>query len=102
MTGEISLCGRLLPVGGLREKLLAALRAGFAEVVIPVQNREDIDLVPPDIQKQLVIVQGAQIDEVLGKVLVRSPFGGVSKSRDGAQRGKHGSLGPEMTPVAGA
>jgi len=102
MTGEISLTGRLLPVGGLREKLLAALRAGFAEVVIPVQNREDVDSVPPEIQKQLVIVQGVEINEVLEKVLVRTPFGGVSKSQEDAQRSQRGPLGPEMTPVAGA
>jgi ATP-dependent Lon protease len=99
MTGEISLSGRLLPVGGLREKLLAALRAGLTEVVVPVLNREDIDSVPPEMQEQLVIVQGSGIEEVLGKVLVRSPFGSASGNRDGKKRGKHGSLGPEVTPA---
>jgi ATP-dependent Lon protease len=102
MTGEISLSGRLLPVGGVREKLLAALRAGLTEVVIPVQNRDDVDSVPPEIQKQLVVVPGAEIDEVLGRVLVRKPFGGIPEDRDSAKRSKPGSLGPEMTPVAGA
>jgi ATP-dependent Lon protease len=71
MTGEISLSGRLLPVGGLREKLLAALRAGLNQVVVPVQNREDIESVPPEVLKQLEIIQGAEIDAVLGKVLVK-------------------------------
>ncbi|MFC1654335.1 endopeptidase La [Myxococcota bacterium] len=71
MTGEISLSGRLLPVGGLREKLLAALRAGLTEVVVPVQNREDIDSVPPEVLKQLEVVQGAEIDAVLSRVLVK-------------------------------
>ena len=71
MTGEISLSGRLLPVGGLREKLLAALRAGLSQVVVPVQNREDIESVPPEVLKQLEIIQGAEIDAVLGKVLVK-------------------------------
>jgi ATP-dependent Lon protease len=71
MTGEISLSGRLLPVGGLREKLLAALRAGLSQVVVPVQNREDIESVPPEVLKQLEIIQGTEIDAVLGKVLVK-------------------------------
>jgi ATP-dependent Lon protease len=71
MTGEISLSGRLLPVGGLREKLLAALRAGLSQVVVPVQNRDDVDSVPPRVLKQLEIVQGAEIDAVLNKVLVK-------------------------------
>jgi len=71
MTGEISLSGRLLPVGGLREKLLAALRAGLHRVVIPVQNREDVDSVPAEVLKQLEIIQGAEIDAVLNKVLVK-------------------------------
>jgi len=71
MTGEISLSGRLLPVGGLREKLLAALRAGLSQVVVPVQNRDDIDSVPPEVLKHLEIIQGAEIDAVLNKVLVK-------------------------------
>jgi ATP-dependent Lon protease len=71
MTGEISLSGRLLPVGGLREKLLAALRAGLSQVVVPVQNREDVDSAPPEVLKQLEIVQGAEIDAVVNKVLVK-------------------------------
>jgi ATP-dependent Lon protease len=71
MTGEISLSGRLLPVGGLREKLLAALRAGLSQVVVPVQNRDDVDSVPPEVLKHLEIVQGAEIDAVLNKVLVK-------------------------------
>ena len=71
MTGEISLSGRLLPVGGLREKLLAALRAGLRQVVVPVQNREDVDSVPPEVLKQLEIIQGTEINAVLKKVLVK-------------------------------
>jgi ATP-dependent Lon protease len=94
MTGEISLSGRLLPVGGIREKLLAALRAGLREVMVPAQNQDDINAIPIEIQKQLVIVPGAGIDEVLKKVLVRSPFQKISKSRDGAKRDKPGAPAP--------
>jgi ATP-dependent Lon protease len=97
MTGEISLGGRLLPVGGVREKLLAALRAGLAEVVVPAQNREDIDSLPPEIQKRLAVVQAGEVGEVLGKVLVRSPFGSGCEAKDGRKTESKGALGPEVT-----
>jgi ATP-dependent Lon protease len=69
MTGEISLRGRVLPVGGVKEKLLAAHRAGLREVLIPAKNRRDLDDVPQDIKDQLKITLISTMDEVLPLVL---------------------------------
>jgi ATP-dependent Lon protease len=69
MTGEISLRGRVLPVGGIKEKLLAAHRAGIRHVLIPSKNRRDLDDVPADIRDQVKITMISTIDEVLPLVL---------------------------------
>jgi ATP-dependent Lon protease len=69
MTGEITLRGRVLPVGGLKEKLLAAHRSGIRKVLIPAANRQDIDDVPPGVRDSLEIVPVETIDEVLGHAL---------------------------------
>ena len=69
MTGEISLRGRVLPVGGIKEKLLAAHRAGMREVLIPAKNRRDLDDVPQDIREQLKITLISAREEILPIVL---------------------------------
>ncbi|MBR4658748.1 MAG: endopeptidase La [Clostridia bacterium] len=73
MTGEITIRGRVLAIGGLREKLLAAVRAGIIEVLIPDSNRKDIEDVPEDIVKKLNIVYVRTADEVLSRALTRRP-----------------------------
>ena len=78
MTGEITLRGRVLPIGGLREKLLAAVRAGVTEVLIPEANRKDLEEVPKDILSALDIVFVKHADEVLANALVRLPHAGAS------------------------
>ncbi|MCK6589445.1 MAG: endopeptidase La, partial [Polyangiaceae bacterium] len=65
MTGEISLRGRVMPVGGVKEKLLAAHRAGIREVLIPAKNRRDLDDVPDDVKDELKITLISTIDEIL-------------------------------------
>ena len=55
MTGEISLKGRVLPVGGIKEKLLAAYRSGVKNIIIPKDNEKDLDDIPEDLRKQLNI-----------------------------------------------
>jgi len=69
MTGEMSLHGAVLPVGGLRDKLLAALRAGVREVIVPARNREEILRLPPEVRRQLVIHLVDQVSEALGLAL---------------------------------
>ncbi|MFO0757077.1 MAG: endopeptidase La [Byssovorax sp.] len=65
MTGEISLRGRVLPVGGIKEKLLAAHRAGIKQVLIPALNRRDLDDVPDDVKDDLQITLISTIEEIL-------------------------------------
>jgi ATP-dependent Lon protease len=70
MTGEITLRGRVLPIGGLKEKLLAANRGGIKEVIIPTENEKDLEDVPDRIKKSLKIVFADHMDQVLGRALV--------------------------------
>ena len=70
MTGEVTLRGRVLPIGGLKEKLLAALRGGLATVLIPDDNEKDLPEIPDKVKKGLKIVPVATVDEVLGHALV--------------------------------
>ena len=70
MTGEISLRGRVLPIGGLKEKLLAALRAGIKTVLIPQDNVKDLAEIPDNVKKVLEIVPVGHLDSVLERALV--------------------------------
>ena len=71
MTGEITLRGRILPIGGLKEKLLAAKNAGIKTVFVPKENRPDVEELSTEITKGLEILFVSHIDEVLGKVLIK-------------------------------
>ncbi len=73
MTGEITLRGRILPIGGLKEKLLAALRGGLKKVLIPEENAKDLADIPNSVKNALEIVPVARMDEVLAHALVRQP-----------------------------
>jgi ATP-dependent Lon protease len=72
MTGEITLRGKVLPVGGIKEKLLAAKRAGIRRVLLPERNRRDVSEIPPDLLKGLELDYVGTVDEVLGRVLAPS------------------------------
>ena len=71
MTGEITLRGRVLPIGGLKEKLLAALRGGIKRVIIPEENAKDLAEIPDNVKNALEIIPVARMDEALGIVLAR-------------------------------
>ncbi|MDE1882837.1 MAG: endopeptidase La [Rhodospirillales bacterium] len=73
MTGEITLRGRVLPIGGLKEKLLAALRAGITTVFIPKDNEKDLVEIPDNVKKNLTILPVSHVDEVIARALVRAP-----------------------------
>ena len=73
MTGEITLRGRVLPIGGLKEKLLAALRGGIKKVLIPEENAKDLADIPNSVKNTLEIVPVSRLDEVLIHALVRQP-----------------------------
>ena len=70
MTGEISLHGSVLPIGGLREKLLAALRAGVRTALVPARNSEEILKLPPEVRQRLDICIVDDVREVLEKALL--------------------------------
>src|SRR5665647_2925560 len=73
MTGEITLRGRVLPIGGLKEKLLAASRGGMKTVLIPEENAKDLVEISEAIKKNLEIIPVTRMDEVLAHALVRKP-----------------------------
>ncbi|KUR71863.1 DNA-binding protein [Novosphingobium fuchskuhlense] len=70
MTGEVTLRGRVLAIGGLKEKLLAALRGGIKTVLIPEENRKDLAEIPANIREGLEIVPVSHVDEVLARALI--------------------------------
>jgi ATP-dependent Lon protease len=73
MTGEVTLRGRVLPIGGLKEKLLAALRAGIKTVLIPEDNAKDLAEIPDNVKNGLELVPVSRMEEVLAKALTRKP-----------------------------
>ena len=82
MTGEITLRGRVLPIGGLKEKLLAALRGGLKTVLIPQDNEKDLAEIPDNVKRGLKIIPVRTVDELLGHALA-APLTPVAWSEDG-------------------
>src|SRR5437879_11852957 len=70
MTGEITLRGRVLPIGGIKQKVLGAHRAGLRRVLIPLHNEADFDDIPADLRKQMQFMMLESIDQVLRAALV--------------------------------
>src|SRR5205814_7069218 len=73
MTGEITLRGRVLPIGGLKQKILAAHLSGAKMVIIPRKNEKDLRDIPEEIRKQLKIVLADSMEQVLDRALRRRP-----------------------------
>jgi ATP-dependent Lon protease len=84
MTGEITLRGEVLPIGGLKEKLLAAHRGGIETVIIPLENARDLTEIPKNIKQHLKIYPVRWIDEVLNLALLEHPkaLGGSGTNED--------------------
>jgi ATP-dependent Lon protease len=104
MTGEITLRGRVLPIGGVKEKVLGAHRAGIRKVILPKRNEADLDDVPADLRKQMDIVLVESIDEVVQAALSPEPQPaehGANGSGDGA-RPTPGVPRPVVAPVEGS
>ncbi|MGB2235624.1 MAG: endopeptidase La [Candidatus Puniceispirillum sp.] len=85
MTGEITLRGRVLPIGGLKEKLLAALRGGLTTVLIPKENEKDLVEIPDNVKEGLTIIPVAMVDEALSAALVEEPLPKSIAAASGAE-----------------
>jgi ATP-dependent Lon protease len=83
MTGEITLRGRVLPIGGLKEKVLAAHRGGIKTVLIPKENQKDVQDIPAPVLKNLTLIEVEHMDEVLRCALVLSDPESFFKPRTG-------------------
>jgi ATP-dependent Lon protease len=104
MTGEITLRGKVLPIGGLKEKMLAAIRAGITTVIIPEQNRKDLEDIPRPILKKVTVVPARTIDEVLRVALEQYPPSrpAAAETRSGQKKATRRTLlPPGKRPVAG-
>ncbi len=88
MTGEITLRGRVLPIGGLKEKLLAALRGGLKKVLIPEENAKDLAEIPDAVKNRLEIVPVARMEDVLRHALISQPTP-IKWQEDAAAIAKH-------------
>lgn len=95
MTGEITLRGRVLPIGGLKEKLLAALRGGLKKVLIPEDNAKDLAEIPDAVKNGLEIVPVARMEEVLQHGLISQPTPIVWEEPAADVAKRSGSLGEE-------
>ena len=82
MTGEITLRGRVLPIGGLKEKIIAAHRGGIKKVLIPKENEKDLKDVPKSISKQLEIIPVEHMDEVLTHAMILEEGASLFKNSD--------------------
>ncbi|MBA5776493.1 endopeptidase La [Stappia sp. F7233] len=98
MTGEITLRGRILPIGGLKEKLLAALRGGIKTVLIPEDNAKDLADIPDNVKNGLEIVPVSRMEEVLRKALTRMPEAIEWTEEDEAKTPKEASVSEEDSP----
>lgn len=76
MTGEVTLRGRVLPIGGLKEKVLAAKRAGISKIILPFENEKDLEEIPDNVRKNMEFVLVRDMDEVLAHALVKGEDNG--------------------------
>jgi ATP-dependent Lon protease len=97
MTGEVTLRGRVLPIGGLKEKLLAALRGGIKKVLIPQENVKDLAEIPDNVKSGLELVPVSHVDEVLKHALTKQPsaieWDELAEEAAAAARAKSGETG---------
>jgi len=97
MTGEVTLRGRVLPIGGLKEKLLAALRGGITTVLIPEENEKDLAEIPANVKEGLTIIPVKHVDEVL-RLALTEPLVAI----DWTDADELAALPPQGVPAAGA
>ena len=94
MTGEVTLRGRVLPIGGLKEKALAALRAGITHILIPTENQKDLVEIPEELRDQLSFYPVQHMDEVIARAFGDASGAGAGK-KPRKSRSKAGKSGPD-------
>ena len=99
MTGELTLRGKVLPIGGLKEKLLAAARAGITTAIIPAGNAPELTEIPPHVTSQLTVRPVRTMDEVLAIALAQ-PLGSASITEGATAKKAEGTNGEKRTPPA--
>ncbi|MDV3257505.1 MAG: endopeptidase La [Sphingomonas sp.] len=101
MTGEVTLRGRVLPIGGLKEKLLAALRGGIRKVLIPAENEKDLADIPASVREALEIVPVSHVDEVLAQALTQpmTPIEWTDADEQATEPVVHPAVGGEGATV---
>lgn len=98
MTGEITLSGLVFPVGGIKEKVLAAHRAGIRRIILPARNEADLEDIPEDVRRELEIVLVSRISEVLDAALERLVSNPPPSPAPEAQRERTAEQ-PELEPM---
>ncbi len=98
MTGEITLRGQVLPVGGIKDKILAARRIGVDTVILPKKNAIDLDDLPEEVRQQMTFILVENIDEALQAALVDPNANGAPKAKDAAKTAKRGRK-PKQQPI---
>lgn len=101
MTGELTLTGRVLPIGGVKEKVLGAVRAGIKEIIVPVDNEADLEDIPADVQKQLTFHLAETLDDVIAVALAdgkKSTRRAASKRADGDGAANGKTSGKKKAP----
>jgi ATP-dependent Lon protease len=87
MTGELTLTGRVLPIGGIKEKVLGAVRAGISEIILPIDNEADLDDIPESVREGMTFHLAETLDDVMGVALVGGDGRATRKKRVGAGTG---------------
>jgi ATP-dependent Lon protease len=101
MTGELTLTGRVLPIGGVKEKLLGAVRAGITEFIVPKDNEADLDDLPADVRSTLTVHLVETLDDVI-ELAFRAKSSGRKSGASGKGRGKRTRAAEEAQPPASA
>jgi ATP-dependent Lon protease len=99
MTGELTLTGRVLPIGGLKEKILGAIRAGIDEIIMPCDNEADLDDLQDEVRKSLTIHLVEDLDQVIG-IALKSEKAKTSKKKKTAKRKPRAKASPSQTPAS--
>jgi ATP-dependent Lon protease len=97
MTGEVTLRGRVLPVGGVREKVLAALRSGISTVVLPKRNIAELNEIPGEIARKIEFIGVSHMDEVLKAALERMPTRRKPKAHSAPSASPHTGVAAKST-----